>query len=78
MTETVDVKEAKERLPELLSLALEGNEVIIAEGDKPLARLVPVTTPARGRVAGLHRGAAWVSEDFDAPLPDEFWSGSDE
>jgi len=78
MTETVDVKEARERLSELLSLALEGNEVIIAEGDKPLARLVPVTTPTRGRVAGLHRGAAWVSEDFDAPLPDEFWLGSDE
>ena len=77
MTETVDVKEAKERLPELLSLALEGNEVIIAEGDKPLARLVPVTSPVRERVAGLHRGTAWVSEDFDEPLPDELWLGSD-
>jgi antitoxin (DNA-binding transcriptional repressor) of toxin-antitoxin stability system len=78
MTETVDMKEAKERLPELVSLALEGNEVIIAEGDKPLARLVPVASPVRERVAGLHRGVARVSEDFDAPLPDEFWLGSDE
>src|SRR5215210_1885071 len=41
MTETVDVEEAKERLPELVSLALEGNEVIISEGDRPVARLVP-------------------------------------
>ena len=30
MTETVDVEEAKERLTELVSLALEGNEVIIS------------------------------------------------
>ena len=29
-----------------------------------------------GRQAGLHSGAALVSDDFDAPLPDEFWLGS--
>jgi hypothetical protein len=26
------------------------------------------------RVAGLHPGAIWASEDFDEPLPDEFWT----
>ncbi|HEX8355153.1 MAG TPA: hypothetical protein VF611_19775 [Pyrinomonadaceae bacterium] len=78
MTETVDVEEAKDRLPELLSLALGGNEVIISEGDKPLARLVPIPPPGRKRVAGLHRGAAWMSDDFDEPLPDEFWLGGGE
>jgi antitoxin (DNA-binding transcriptional repressor) of toxin-antitoxin stability system len=75
MTETVDVEDAKDRLPELVSLALEGNEVIISEGDRPVARLVPITSPGRKRVMGLHRGAAWMSEDFDDPLPDEFWLG---
>lgn len=34
-----------------------------------------VKTP---RVAGLNRGQIWVSEDFDAPLPDEFWLGQEE
>ena len=29
-----------------------------------------------GRQAGLHSGAAIVSDDFDAPLPDEFWLGA--
>ncbi len=28
------------------------------------------------RTPGLHPGG-WISEDFDAPLPDEFWLGSD-
>ena len=29
-------------------------------------------SPAPPRVAGLNRGQIWVSDDFDAPLPDEF------
>jgi hypothetical protein len=28
------------------------------------------------RVPGLHAGAAWISEDFDDPLPDDFWAGT--
>jgi phosphoglycerate-specific signal transduction histidine kinase len=25
------------------------------------------------RFAGLHEGMGWMSEDFNEPLPDEFW-----
>jgi len=32
---------------------------------------------ASERIAGLHLGAIWVSEDFDEPLSDEFWAGPD-
>jgi hypothetical protein len=30
------------------------------------------------RIPGLHAemGAAWMSDDFDEPLPDEFWLGT--
>ncbi len=28
------------------------------------------------RVAELHPGAIRISEDFDQPLPDEFWTGN--
>lgn len=80
ITKTVTVHEAQTHLPELLTLALEGVEVIIVEDGKPLARLVPISLPQKKpkkkRVAGLHRGQGWVSEDFDDPLPDEFWTGS--
>jgi hypothetical protein len=27
------------------------------------------------RIAGLHEGKGWISEDFDDELPDEFWGG---
>ena len=32
-------------------------------------------SPPSPRVAGLNRGQTWVSDDFDAPLPDRFWLG---
>ena len=77
MTQIVCVDEAKERLQDLLAQALAGNEVIITEDGKPVARLVavPVALPRKRRVPGLNRGAIWTSEDFDKPLPDEFWLG---
>ena len=64
-------------MPELLSLALAGNEVILTEDNKPVARLIPVPSSNKIRVAGLNRGAAWMSDDFDEPLPDEFWTGAE-
>ncbi|MGH7454680.1 MAG: type II toxin-antitoxin system Phd/YefM family antitoxin [bacterium] len=75
-TQTVTLQEAQTRLAELLTLAQTGNEIIIAEGNKPLARLVPIagSDPPR-RVAGLDRGKIRMRADFDAPLPDEFWTG---
>ena len=27
------------------------------------------------RIAGLHEGKGWISEDFDDELPDKFWGG---
>jgi prevent-host-death family protein len=75
-TKTVNIHEAKTHLSELLALAMEGEEIIIAKANKPLVRLVPVEAPMKKRIAGMHRGEIWVSEDFDDPLPDEFWMGN--
>jgi antitoxin (DNA-binding transcriptional repressor) of toxin-antitoxin stability system len=75
-TETVDVNDAQKRLIELLSRVREGAEIILAEDDKPLARLVPITSTAKPRTPGLHQGTIWTSDDFDEPLPDEFWAGA--
>jgi prevent-host-death family protein len=78
LAKTVDVHEAQTRLSELLSLVLTGAEVILTQGNQPLARLVPVLplTTSAPRAAGLHAGAIWTSDDFDEPLPDEFWTGA--
>ena len=31
--------------------------------------------PVQQRVLGLNQGEIWMSEDFNNPLPDEFWTG---
>ena len=74
-TKLVDVEEAQQHLPELLSLAQQGNDVIIADGNTPIARLIPITGVSKRRVAGLNRGAMRMRDDFDEPLPDSFWLG---
>jgi antitoxin (DNA-binding transcriptional repressor) of toxin-antitoxin stability system len=71
-TKTIDVHKAKTDLKELLSLAVTGTEIIFVEGDTPIARLVSIGR----RVAGLHSGAIWTSNDFDEPLPEAFWVGN--
>lgn len=73
---TVDINDTKTSLSELVALALEGDEVIIAEDNKPLARLVPVSKSRPSRIPGLNHGEIWVSDDFDEPLPDSFWTGT--
>jgi hypothetical protein len=35
------------------------------------------TFSKKTRVAGLHAGQMTVQDDFDDPLPDEFWLGED-
>ena len=75
MTKTVTIRDAQTQLSELLTFTLEGNEVIIVEDDKPLARLVPVSPEEELRVEGLNKGTIWTSNDFDVHLPDEFWMG---
>lgn len=33
--------------------------------------------PKRQRVLDLNKGEIWMSDDFNAPLPDEFWLGEE-
>jgi prevent-host-death family protein len=67
---TFNVHDAKTHLSRLLRRVEAGEEIVIARGGRPVARLVSVET-ARERVLGRDQGAFHVPEDFDAPLPDE-------
>jgi prevent-host-death family protein len=69
---TVNVHEAKTHLSRLLAKVARGDEVIIARGGKPVARLVPVQKAKRmGELLGIDKGRLWIAEDFDGPLPAE-------
>ncbi len=69
-TKTLEVKEIE--LTNLLATLRQGNEIIVTDNGTPIAHLLPIL-PTLNRRAGLHSGAIWTSNDFDAPLPDNFW-----
>jgi prevent-host-death family protein len=64
----VKVHEAKTHLSRLLQRVEAGEEITIARGDTPIARLVPMATQ-RKRLQGIDQGRVWIAEDFDAPDP---------
>ena len=76
-TKTIDIKDTPSQFAELLSLVSKGTEIVFKHDNTLLARLSPVIkVPSKPRVAGLHKSAIWMSDDFDAPLPDSFWLGT--
>lgn len=75
ITKTVDIKNPRINLEDILALVRQGADVILTEASKPFARMMPYTKSLSERVAGLHEGAIQTSDDFDEPLPDEFWTG---
>lgn len=73
----ITLQEAEGHLNELLELVDQGEEVIITKDDQPCAKLVAVLPSSKKlRTFGQHKGKAWMSEDFNAPLPDNIWLGS--
>ncbi len=71
---TVKLEDVKASIDALIALVREGTDVLIMDGDTPVVRMSP---PASGeRVPDLNSGT-WMSDDFDDPLPDEFWLGEE-
>lgn len=66
----VEISEAN--LPELVKLVQQGEDVVLVENGVPVVKLTPFY-----RIPDLHPGAWEVSDDFDDPLPDEFWLGEE-
>jgi prevent-host-death family protein len=66
---TVTIHEAKTHLSRLIQKVLEGEEVIIAKGSRPVAVLHKADA-AQERQSGLNRGKITIAEDFDAPIAD--------
>lgn len=71
MTDAVNVHEAKTRFSKLLKRVQLGEEIVIAKAGKPVARLVPFAPPALVRKPGTAKGLITISDDFDAPLPEQ-------
>jgi len=68
--------EAKTHLSRLAERAAQGEEIVIARGGRPVAKLVPIE-PKRERALGLLKGHIKIGDDFDAPLPPDLQHGFD-
>ena len=67
----VNIHDAKTHFSKFINQALKGEEVIIARDGKPLIRLVPYAEETQARIGGQFKGLIQISDDFDAPLPEE-------
>jgi len=70
MDEIVTIHVAKTNLSRLLARAEAGEEIVIARGSKPVAKLVPIA-PKPKRVFGALRGKFEIGPEFFEPLPPE-------
>lgn len=66
----VGIHEAKTHLSRLLRRVAAGEVIVIAKGNTPLARLVPIHSRAR-RELGRDAGSVEVPADFDAPMGED-------
>jgi prevent-host-death family protein len=67
----VTVHEAKTNLSKLIKRASAGEEIIIARGDTPVAKLVSIGNSKEERVPGMLKGKFQVGPEFFEPLPPE-------
>ena len=67
---TASLHQARSQLSLLVDAALTGEEVVIARSGTPLVRLVPIQSPGQRRQLGLDAGKIFISDDFDAPMPE--------
>jgi prevent-host-death family protein len=66
---TLNLYEAKTQLSSLVDQAAKGAEIIIAKNGKPMAKLVAIRERPL-RKPGRFKDKIWISDDFDAPMPD--------
>lgn len=76
---TVTIHKAKTELSKLLARVEEGEEIVIARGSHPIAKIVPINAPTQStRGQGAWAGLFTMPESFFDPLPEEelkAWEG---
>jgi prevent-host-death family protein len=65
----VNIHEAKTHFSKLIDQVIHGEEITIAKGGRPVARLIPIPSRQGRRASGSARGRVVIRKDFEAPLP---------
>jgi prevent-host-death family protein len=72
---TITIHKAKTNLSRLIERAAAGEEIIIARGSKPVARLVPIGAVKGKRQPGSMKGKLEIGPEFFEPVPDDELAG---
>jgi prevent-host-death family protein len=67
--ETITIHKAKTNLSRLIKKVARGEEIIIARGKTPVAKLVALEVEKPKRKPGAWKGKIVVSPEFFEPLP---------
>ncbi len=66
----VNIHNAKTHLSRLIQKEIEGEEVVIAKGNKPIVKLTQIPNVPQIRKLGSAQGKIHISDDFNEPLDD--------
>ena len=66
----VEVKQAQARLEELVGQAVRGEEVILMQEGRPVAKIIALASGIARRRFGSAKGLIHMREDFDEPIED--------
>lgn len=75
---TVNIHEAKTHLSKLVEEVSKGREIVIAKSGKPMAKLTGIKPAKPVRKPGFLKGKITISDDFDAPLPEDILDAFEE
>jgi prevent-host-death family protein len=69
--ETITIQKAKTQLSRLIKKACQGDEIIIARGNRPVVRLVAIQNQNEDRKPGAWKGKVKIGPEFFERLPPE-------
>lgn len=66
----IELADVPSQLAQLLERALQGEEVVITQSDRPILKLVRIAPGKPRRQRGSAKGLLKLADDFEAPLED--------
>lgn len=67
---SITIAEAQAKLSDFIHSLQPGQELVITEHNRPVAKIVPAASKPTPRLGTLRGSVSYMSADFDAPLSD--------
>ena len=68
--QTITLKDAQLHFDDILDQVVSGQDIVISDGSRPVAIMLPVHSGVSVRMQGTARGQIQMAADFNAPMED--------